>query len=158
MNSIWGSDEGRAAVHSRYADMLGRWPVPSEQRKVPTREGETFIVACGPASAPPVLLLQGSGANTAMWIEELKRLTMPVMAIVGAHDVLLDSHETKRRLEQRVPHATVRLLPDAGHVVRDHTAAVLEFLRLGAESAASTVSAVEVDRQRLALQTSGFQC
>jgi pimeloyl-ACP methyl ester carboxylesterase len=60
--------------------------------------------------------------------EELKCLTMPVMAIVGAHDVLLDSLGTKRRLEQLAPRATVRLLPDAGHVVCDQTAAILEFL------------------------------
>jgi len=281
MSSIWASDGGRAAVHSRYAGMLGRWPVPCEQRQVPTREGETFVVACGPASAPPVVLLQGSGANAAMWMrdialwaehhrvyavdvigepglsapsrpalaadahalwlddvlqalglarasfvgvslggwivldyamrrvdrvdkivvispagvgrrkpgfmfkavglmllgrwgrrkamvlavgpmvgdphpvdrevgalalliskhfrhrrvnvptfgdEELKRLTMPVLAIVGAHDALLDSHGTKRRLEQLVPQATVCFLPDVGHVVRDQTAAILAFL------------------------------
>jgi hypothetical protein len=63
MNSIWVSDEGRAAVHARYAAMLRRWLVPVEQRRVSTREGETFVAACGLASAPPVLLFQGSGAN-----------------------------------------------------------------------------------------------
>lgn len=284
MNDIWVSDAGRAAVHARYAEMLGRWPVPAEQRRVSTREGETFVVACGPVSAPPVLLLQGSGANAAMWMREiaawaeylrvyavdvigepgfsapsrpglaseayaqwlddvmealglvrssfvgvslggwlvldyatrrpgrvdkvvlvgpagvgrqksgfvfkavalmllgrwgrrkamalaigpmsgpphpadreigmlalliskhfrhrranvplfrdeaLKRLTMPVLAIVGAQDALLDSHGTRRRLEQLVPRATVQLLPHTGHVVRDKTAAILDFLRVG---------------------------
>jgi pimeloyl-ACP methyl ester carboxylesterase len=60
--------------------------------------------------------------------EELRRLTMPVFAIVGARDALLDSHGTKRRLEHLAPHATVRLVPDAGHVVRDKAAIILEFL------------------------------
>ena len=71
MSGIYASDEGRQAVQSRYSEMLGRWPVPSEQLKVPTREGETFVVACGPASAPPVLLFQGSGANAAMWMRDI---------------------------------------------------------------------------------------
>jgi pimeloyl-ACP methyl ester carboxylesterase len=284
MNSIWVSDEGRAAVHARYAEMLGRWPIPVEQRRVPTREGETFILVCGGVAAPPVLLLQGSGANVAMWIREiaawaeqfrvyavdligepgfsapsrpelsseayaawlddvmealglryssvvgvslggwmaldyairrparvdklvvvspsgvgrqkssfvfkaaalmflgrwgrrkamalavgpmsgpphpadreigklalliakhfrhrrgkvppfedeaLRRLTIPVLAIVGAQDALLDSHATRRRLEQCVPHATIRVLPHTGHVVRDQTAVILDFLRAG---------------------------
>ena len=268
MNDIWKSDEGRAAVHARYAEMLARWPVPVEQLRVSTRAGETFVVASGPASAPRVLLLQGSGANTAMWMRDvaswathlrvyavdvigepgfsassrpdltseayaqwlddvmdalgmaldyavrrparvekivvvspsgvgpqkssfvfkaaalmllgrwgrrkamamavgpmtgpphpadreigtlalliakhfrhrrgkippfgdgaLRRLTMPVLAIVGAQDALLDSHATSRRLQRSVPHAQIRVLPHTGHVVRDQTAVILDFLR-----------------------------
>jgi pimeloyl-ACP methyl ester carboxylesterase len=45
-----------------------------EQRRIATREGETFIAACGPASAPPVVLLQGSGANAAMWLRDIASL------------------------------------------------------------------------------------
>jgi pimeloyl-ACP methyl ester carboxylesterase len=61
------SAAGEAAVRERYLELLGQWPVPYEDMRVPTREGETFVVACGPVGAPPVLLLQGSGANAAMW-------------------------------------------------------------------------------------------
>jgi pimeloyl-ACP methyl ester carboxylesterase len=281
MSGIYSSDEGRQAVHVRYSELLERWPVPCEQRRVATREGETFLVACGPASAPALLLLQGSGANAAMWMrdvtslaehhrvfavdvigepgfsapsrpplgsdayalwlddviqavgltrasflgvslggsivldyamrrpdrvekvvvvnpsgiggpkfsfmviagalmllghwgrrkamalavgpapgrshpldrdigrlamliarhfrhrrarvpifrdEDLSRLAMPVLAILGARDALLDAHATKRRLEQFVRPATVRWLPGAGHVVRDQASAILEFL------------------------------
>ena len=60
--------------------------------------------------------------------DHLRRLTMPVLAILGARDALLDAGGTKRRLEQFAPRTTVRWLPDAGHVVRDHTATMLEFL------------------------------
>jgi pimeloyl-ACP methyl ester carboxylesterase len=45
--------------------------VPNQQLHVPTREGETFIVACGPENAPPLLLLHGSGVNAAMWIGDV---------------------------------------------------------------------------------------
>ena len=280
--SIWASDEGRSVIHTRYAEILSRSPVPMEQHRVTTREGETFIVAAGPTSAPPLVLLQGSGANTAMWMRDiaslaqqhrvyavdmigepgfsapsrppltsdahalwlddvldalgltrssfvgvsfggwvvldyairrparvekivaispsgvgrqkaefmlkaaalmllgqwgrrkvmslavgpltgpshpldrdvgmlalhiskhfrhrrdrvpifgddaLANMTSPVLAIVGAQDALLDSRGTARRLGRLVPHASVRLLPDAGHVVRNQTTAILDFLR-----------------------------
>lgn len=42
---------------------------------------------------------------------------------------MIDSHETKRRLEGAVPHATVRLLPAAGHLLPDLSAIVIDFLR-----------------------------
>lgn len=58
----------------------------------------------------------------------LQRLTMPVMAIVGANDVLIDSAETKRRLERNVPHAEIRYLPAARHFIPGQTQPILEFL------------------------------
>ena len=59
----------------------------------------------------------------------LKALTMPVLVIVGGRDAMLDSRDTKRRLEQTTPHAIVHLLPDAGHGLRGQTAVILDFLR-----------------------------
>lgn len=49
--------------------------------------------------------------------DALMRLTMPVLAIVGARDVLLDSRGTRLRLEACAPHAEVVYLPDAGHFI-----------------------------------------
>lgn len=278
---IYKSPEGREAVLAQYAELLERWPIPYDRHCVQTRVGETFVLACGPASAPPVLLLHGSGANAAMWMrdvalwahayrvyaldvigepgfsapsrppltsdvyaqwlddvmrglgvarasfvgvslggwlvldyavrradrvdkavvispggvgfqrvsflfktlplmllgrwgrrramalalghppghphpmdrqvgllahviakhfryrrgrvpvfsdDELKRLKMPVLAIVGDRDALLDSRATKRRLEQCAPRATVRMLPGVGHLVRDQAAEIHAFL------------------------------
>jgi len=291
MNSIYKSAEGEHTVRDRYFEILKYWPVPNRQLRVPTREGETFIVACGDESAPPLLLLHGSIANSAMWMgdvaawaahfrvyavdmigdaglsapsrpklaseahalwlddvmqalsltrassltgasmvgvslggwlaldyatrrpdrveslvvlcpggvgrqkigivfktiplrmlgawgkrkaaelvlgrapanpspavqyfmnfmslihrnfrprlvklpifsdEALQRLTMPVMAIVGGKDVLIDSAETKQRLERNVPHAEIRYIPEAGHFIPKQTAPILEFLLTGA--------------------------
>ena len=53
---------------------------------------------------------------------------MPVLAIVGAQDALLDSKETKARLERSALNATVRLVAGAGHVIGGETATVAEFL------------------------------
>jgi pimeloyl-ACP methyl ester carboxylesterase len=61
--------------------------------------------------------------------DALRRLTMPVLLIAGARDVMLDAPETARRLRHTVPHASVTLLPEAGHILPDQAAAVLGFLR-----------------------------
>ena len=125
------------AVRESYLEILKRWPVPNEQMRVPTRQGETFVIARGEKKAMPLLLFHGSGGNSAMWMgdtatspaaryfmeflalihenfrprivklpmfsdEALQRLTMPVVAILGGKDVLLDSAGTKRRLERNL--------------------------------------------------------
>jgi pimeloyl-ACP methyl ester carboxylesterase len=58
----------------------------------------------------------------------LRRLTMPVRAIGGGKDGLINSAETKSRLEQNTPRAIVRYIPEAGHLIPGQTAAILEFL------------------------------
>jgi pimeloyl-ACP methyl ester carboxylesterase len=58
----------------------------------------------------------------------LASLRVPLLAIVGARDVLLDSEQTKLRLDKLVPSAQVVYLPEAGHLIAGHTTRVLEFL------------------------------
>jgi pimeloyl-ACP methyl ester carboxylesterase len=281
MKAIYKSAEGARLIRERYLDLLRRWPVPNQHLRVPTREGETFIVACGPTDAPPLLLFQGSGANAAMWMrdvatwaehfrvyavdtigepgmsatsrpplgsdaysmwlddvmaalsierasmvgvslggwlvldfatrrphrvesvvvinpaglgkerlgfmlkalpllllgrwgrrkamqmaigpspaaptaadfetgafaalifkhfrprigrkprfdrEALEKLEMPVLLIAGAQDAMLDADDTRRRLEEAVPHATICFLPEAGHLIRDQASRILDFL------------------------------
>jgi pimeloyl-ACP methyl ester carboxylesterase len=60
--------------------------------------------------------------------EALRRLDLPMLAILGRRDVMIDAEQTARRLAANVPSATVRLLPDAGHLLPDQTAMVLDFL------------------------------
>jgi hypothetical protein len=48
--------------------------------------------------------------------------------ILGGRDGILDSHDTRRRLAQVVPHASVRMLPDAGHYLPGQTTTILDFL------------------------------
>ena len=282
MSGIYRSERGEREVRARYREVLGRWPSANQQLHVPTREGETFIVASGRAEAPPVILLQGSGGNSALWMssvrawaehfrvhavdtigepglsapsrpplasdahalwmddvmdalalpraamvgvslggwlaldyatrrperveravvvcpsgvgrqkasfvfkalpllllgargrrrvmrmlagatppdelrldpqvaqlvsctqtqfrprrervpifddDTLKRLTMPLMLVAGGRDPMLDSAETKQRLERTASRLTVRFLPERGHLVGDQTTAILEFLR-----------------------------
>ena len=61
--------------------------------------------------------------------EALRKLTMPVLVIVGAHDAMLDSHDTAERARRAVPHATVTVLPDVAHAIIGQTQPILDFLR-----------------------------
>ncbi|MRH89940.1 alpha/beta fold hydrolase [Nocardia sp. SYP-A9097] len=64
---IYKSAAGAAAIAEQYREVLRAWPIPSEQLLVPTREGDTFVIAAGPRDAPPLVLLHGSGANSGTW-------------------------------------------------------------------------------------------
>lgn len=68
---IYKSEAGGRILEERYRELLAVWPVPSEHLRIPTREGETFVVASGPPDAPPVLLLHGSSANASSWLADV---------------------------------------------------------------------------------------
>jgi hypothetical protein len=71
MTSIYRSEVGAQAIQSEYARLLEQWPAPHKRLTVPTTHGDTFVVACGPEAGPPLILLQGSGANAALWTREV---------------------------------------------------------------------------------------
>jgi pimeloyl-ACP methyl ester carboxylesterase len=59
---------------------------------------------------------------------ELARLDMPLLAILGAKDVMIDSGGTRERLVRNVPKAEIVWLPEAGHLLIGHAATVDGFL------------------------------
>ena len=65
---VFKSPRAQAEVHARYNEVLGLWPVPSTHRRIPTRQGETFVVACGAEDAPALVLLHGSRSTAAVWM------------------------------------------------------------------------------------------
>jgi len=71
MKAIYKSIEGQRMVLERYQAFLKRWPVPNRQVRMPTGQGETFVVVSGPENAPALLLLHGGMLNSSMWMGEV---------------------------------------------------------------------------------------
>lgn len=61
------SPAGKAAFLAVYDAAMKQWPVPFEALDVPTRFGATHVAVCGPRAAPPLVLLHGFMATSAMW-------------------------------------------------------------------------------------------
>jgi pimeloyl-ACP methyl ester carboxylesterase len=83
VDAIYRTPESAAALRRHYKELLAGWPVPHTEDWVPAHLGDTFVVASGHAEAPPVILLHGSGANSAMWREDAATwsTTMRVYAV-----------------------------------------------------------------------------
>ncbi|CEH28770.1 carboxylesterase [Aneurinibacillus migulanus] len=53
--------------YQTYDESLALWPVHYETFYVPTRFGQTHIIASGPKEAPPLILLHGALFSSTMW-------------------------------------------------------------------------------------------
>lgn len=57
----------REAFLAAYDVVLAQWPVAVDRIDVPSRFGTTRVNACGPADAPPLVLIHGGGATSTVW-------------------------------------------------------------------------------------------
>jgi pimeloyl-ACP methyl ester carboxylesterase len=135
VDAIYRTPESAAALRRHYQGLLAGWPVPHTEDWVSTHLGDTFVVASGHPDAPPAILLHGSGAirlrteRVPIFTDvELTRIAAPTLVVVGQKDALLNSVETKQRLEQHAPRVTVILIPDARHILPTQTDRVHAFL------------------------------
>ncbi|MFN8560059.1 MAG: alpha/beta hydrolase [Anaerolineae bacterium] len=61
--------------------------------------------------------------------EELRRLTMPTLLLIGAEDALRDAGKISARLDSLLPNLTAVTIPRAGHALLDTTPYILPFRR-----------------------------
>ena len=75
---------------------------------------------------------------------DLAGLSMPVQVVVGSDDALLNSRETRERVERFVRNARVTYVENAGHILPPQTVTVAEFLNEtpGDAQASATYSAL----------------
>jgi pimeloyl-ACP methyl ester carboxylesterase len=66
----------QAQFIAKYESCMRNWPVSYDERDVTTTFGETHIFASGPPSSPPLVLLHGASATSAMW--------SPIIAVLSA--------------------------------------------------------------------------
>ena len=69
--SIYKSPAGKSQIMALYEAVLAHWPVPCQTFTLPTRHGETFVIASGERSAPPLVLLHGSASNAVSWVGDV---------------------------------------------------------------------------------------
>ena len=72
MTVAFKSEEVKKEVLEYYDLLLTKDSLPHEKLIVNTSYGETFIIAIGKKELPPLILLHGSGMNSAMWIKEME--------------------------------------------------------------------------------------
>jgi pimeloyl-ACP methyl ester carboxylesterase len=70
--SIYKSLAGKKEIMALYDAVLARWPVACETFDLPTRYGNTFVIASGEKSAPPLVLLHGSASNAVSWVGDVE--------------------------------------------------------------------------------------
>ncbi len=68
--SIYKSPAGEQEIMALYDAVLARWPVAHETFRLSTRHGETFVIASGEKSAPPLVLLHGAVSNAVSWVAD----------------------------------------------------------------------------------------
>ena len=66
--SVFKTEAGQRAVHALYRQVLDGWPGPKDELRLPTCQGETFVVAYGAQDLPPLVLLHGAQSNAAVWM------------------------------------------------------------------------------------------
>jgi len=70
-NRAFKTKQGRDEVIRYYDMLLEKLTIPHERLYVDTRHGNTFCIAAGDISAPPMVLLHGSSMNSSMWINDI---------------------------------------------------------------------------------------
>ena len=70
--NVFKSKDGQRQVMELYDRMLGKWPVEHECLEIPTRHGNTFVIASGDPDADHLILLHGAGSNSLMWIDDVQ--------------------------------------------------------------------------------------
>lgn len=70
--AIYKSAAGEQAVMALYDKTLATWPVPHTTATLATRHGDTFAIASGPETAPPVILLHGAASNALAWMGDIE--------------------------------------------------------------------------------------
>jgi pimeloyl-ACP methyl ester carboxylesterase len=72
---IFWSKEAEQRVLECYRGILDAWATPHREHRVSTSQGETFVLAAGDPAKPPVVLLPGSMATSAMWLRTMDVLS-----------------------------------------------------------------------------------
>ena len=70
------SEAGKKEIFKYYELLLTKVDSAYEEIRVNTSYGNTYLIAMGEKNLPPLILLHGSGMNSAMWIKEMEQYSL----------------------------------------------------------------------------------
>lgn len=73
---LFRSAEYEARFMAAYDAVMQRWPAPYNDIFVPTRFGDTQVIANGPPDVQPILLLPPGGGHAPIWIRNVAALSV----------------------------------------------------------------------------------
>jgi pimeloyl-ACP methyl ester carboxylesterase len=68
------TEAGEARYQAAYDAALKDWPIPYEERRIETQLGATYVLASGPADAPPLMLLPSFAGTALSWRSNITAL------------------------------------------------------------------------------------
>jgi pimeloyl-ACP methyl ester carboxylesterase len=107
--------------------LLGRWGIKRINRMVfgpqpiPTEVNEASMLIL-------TLFKPRIGVLPIFSDEELRRLTMPTLLLIGREDTLHDARKVAERMRKLVPELTTKIIPQAGHTLYNTSSHILSFL------------------------------
>ena len=90
---MFTSPEGETEVMSTYEAIMKQWTVPYKELSISTSFGETHVIASGPESAPPVVLLHALLASAMSWYRNVETLSQSYR--VYAVDVIGEGNKSR---------------------------------------------------------------
>ena len=76
MQLAFKSEEGKKEIFKYYEALIAKANSAYEEIIVNTNYGDTYILAMCEKNLPPLILLHGSGMNSAMWIKEMEHYSL----------------------------------------------------------------------------------
>jgi pimeloyl-ACP methyl ester carboxylesterase len=73
--TLFKTTESERMYNEAYSVALSLWPIPFKEQSVPTRFGDTYVIASGPQEAPPLILFHPAGCGSVIWYRNVKALS-----------------------------------------------------------------------------------
>lgn len=98
--------EGQAAYLAAYDANMALWPVPHQSHYIQTSHGVTHVITCGPADAPPVVLLHAYLFSATEWYANVAALAanhrLYVVDVMGDMTQTVQSRPFRKRAETAI--------------------------------------------------------
>jgi hypothetical protein len=77
--SIFRTTESKARYYAAYETMLKRWPVPYGEFYIPTRFGETHVIASGFRDGLALVLFPSAWSGAVQWFRNMEDFSLPFL-------------------------------------------------------------------------------